>query len=406
MSYKRLKILHITNEIPFFPGGSGGQTRQFNLLLNLSERHDIDYIGPRSNSAELTILQQLFRKIMIPERNFILRQKGSMVKRMYRGYPSCVRKQEGIRLFLMPLVKNALQQEKYDIINIEHTNIAHWLAPIKTSAKKILVAHNVKTVMWERYLKQSNDADRNTVQNDYIKLGKYEKKYLSLYDGIIAMSETDKGFIDKFCGNELAVHVIPNGVDVEYFAPLDSEVERSTIVFTGTMNHPPNDEGIQYFCKNIFPKIVAKKPEAKLVIVGNAPSKEVQALADGCRVKVTGFVPDTRPYFASAAVIIVPLLTGSGTRLKILEAMAMGKAIVSTSLGAEGIACTAGENILLADTPEEFSGKVLELMKNQDYSGRIGNKARELACEQYSWKNLSLDLEEIYNRWTSDNRVF
>ncbi|RQW88419.1 MAG: glycosyltransferase [Geobacter sp.] len=184
-----------------------------------------------------------------------------------------------------------------------------------------------------------------------------------------------------------------------------SEAERSTIVFTGTMNHPPNDEGIQYFCKNIFPIILAKEPEAKLVIVGNAPSKEVQALADGCRVKVTGFVPDTRPYFASAAVTIVPLLTGSGTRLKILEAMAMGKAIVSTTIGAEGIACTDGENILLADTPEEFSDKVLELMKNQNYSGSIGKKARELACEQYSWKNLSLNLEEIYNRWTSDNRA-
>jgi glycosyltransferase involved in cell wall biosynthesis len=257
--------------------------------------------------------------------------------------------------------------------------------------------------MWERYLKQSNDADRNILRNDYIKFEKYEKKYLRLYDGIIAMSETDKGYIHKYCGNELAVHVIPNGVDVEYFAPLDSEVERSTIVFTGTMSHPPNDEGIQYFCKNIFPKIVAKEPEVKLVIVGHAPSKEVQALADGCKVTVTGFVPDTRPYFASAAVIIVPLLTGSGTRLKILEAMAMGKAIVSTTLGAEGIACTDGENILLADTPEEFSGKVLELMKNQNFSESIGKKARELACERYSWKNLSLNLEEIYNRWTSDN---
>lgn len=401
MSNKRLKILHVTYEIPFFPGGSGGQTRQFNLLSNLSGRHDIDYIGPRANSDEFKILKQLFRKIMIPERSFFLRQAGSIAKRINRGYPSCVLNQEGMRLFLMPLVEDALQHGDYDIVNIEHTNIAHWLAPIKTTAKKILVAHNVKTVMWKRYLIQSPDADKNKLQKDYDKFSEYEQRHLKSYDGIIAMSETDKGYIHRLCGNELPVHVIPNGVDINYFTPTDAKVELSTIVFTGTMNHPPNDEGIQFFCKEIFPGILANEPKAKLLIVGNSPSKEVQALADGDRVKVTGFVPDIRPYIASASVIIVPLLTGSGTRLKILESMAMGKAIVSTSIGAEGIRCSHGENILLADTPEEFTRRVLELMANQNYSRSVGNKAREIACEEYSWKKLSHKLEDIYRSYSS-----
>ncbi|MDD2335546.1 MAG: glycosyltransferase [Geobacteraceae bacterium] len=403
MSCKRLKILHVTYEIPFFPGGSGGQTRQFNLLNNLSERHDIDYIGPRANSAEFKILKQLFRKIMIPERNFFLRQAGSVAKRIARSYPSCVRKQEGMRLLLMPLVKKALKKENYDIINIEHTNSAHWLAPLKTTAKKIVVAHNVKSVMWERYFQQSSGDERHELQRDYLKFEKYEKAYLKFYDGIIAMSETDKGYVHNLCGNELPVHVIPNGVDVGYFTPLDSVVEPSTIVFTGTMDHPPNNEGIQFFCKEIFSGILAKEPNAKLLIVGNSPSQDVQALADGDRVTVTGFVPDIRPYIASASVIIVPLLTGSGTRLKILESMAMGKAIVSTSIGAEGISCSPGENILLADTPEEFTRRVLELMANQNYSSSVGNKAREIVCEEYSWKNLSHKLEDVYRSYSCLN---
>jgi glycosyltransferase involved in cell wall biosynthesis len=397
MSSKRLKILHITYEIPFFPGGSGGQTRQFSLLNNLCERHDIDYVGPRANSAELESLQKLFRKIMIPERNFFLRQAGSVAKRIARSYPSCVRKQEGMRLLLMPLVKKALKQERYDIINIEHTNVAHWLAPIKSPAKKIMVAHNVKTVMWERYYQQSSGDERHELQRDYLKFVKYEKTYLNFYDGIIAMSETDRGFIHHLCGNDLPVHVIPNGVDIEYFSTSSSEAEPMTLVFTGTMSHPPNDEGIQFFCKEIFPKILAKEPRAKLLIVGSAPSQEVQALADGSRIEVTGFVPDTRPYLTSAAVVIVPLLTGSGTRLKILEAMAMGKAIVSTTIGAEGIDCTHGKNISLADTPEEFSERVLGLMADQNQAKNLGMNARGLACEKYSWKNLSRNLEDIYH---------
>lgn len=400
MACNRLKILHITYESPFFPGGSGGQTRQFNLLRNLAEQHDIDYVGPATNGAVLNILQQLFRTIMIPEENFFLRQAGSLAKRVNRGYPSCVLHHEKLKVLLMTQVRNALKREKYDIVNVEHTNIAHWLAPIKTTAKKILVAHNVKTVMWERYLKQSSETTRNKLYRDYKKLMGYEKENLNCYDGIIAMSETDKGYLHKLCGDELPVHVIPNGVDCEYFAPIHAERDGTTLVFTGTMNHPPNDEGIQYFCKKIFPRILGKNPHVKLLIVGSSPSRKVQALADGNSIKVTGFVPDTRPYLASADVIIVPLLTGSGTRLKILEAMAMGKAVVSTPLGAEGIACTHGENILLADTPEEFSDRVLGLLGNRSRAESIGLKARVLACAGYSWKDLSQKLEDVYREYT------
>lgn len=396
MTIKRLKILHVTYESPHFPGGSGGQTRQFNLLRYLSERHDIDYVGPAKSVEELAVLQKLFRSVMIPKENFFLRQAGSLAKRINRGYPSCVLQHEKLRVLLMPLVKKALHRNAYDIINVEHTNIAHWLASTKTSAKKILVAHNVKTVMWERYLKHCPESMRNKLYLDHRKLMGYETKNLNSYDRIITMSETDKGYIHELCGKELSVNVVPNGVDIEYFAPSGMPVDQSRIVFTGSMNHPPNDEGIRYFCREIFPRIRAEEPQATLLIVGNSPSKEVQALADGNRIKVTGFVPDTRPYVASAAVIVAPLLTGSGTRLKILEAMAMGKAIVSTSLGAEGIDCTHGENILLADTPEEFSARVLGLMANQNNARNLGLKARKAACEKYSWKHLSLDLEVIY----------
>jgi glycosyltransferase involved in cell wall biosynthesis len=195
----------------------------------------------------------------------------------------------------------------------------------------------------------------------------------------------------------LPLAVVANGVDIDYFSSSRENPEAETIVFTGSMAHPPNNEAALHFCRNIFPGILAVRPNVRFTIVGSSPSREVMALDNGGNIKVTGFVEDTRPYLDSAAVVVVPLLSGSGTRLKIMEAMAMSKAIISTSIGAEGIEYSAGEDILIADEDSDFAEQVVTLLANQNRRTLLGQSARKLVESKYSWPNLAKQLENVYS---------
>jgi polysaccharide biosynthesis protein PslH len=391
-----LKILYVAYEIPCFPGGTGGQTRQYNLLKYLSMHHEFHYVGLRIEGDQLDIVKTVFRKIFMPERSPFNRVVTFVAKRIPHGFPRAVQELEGQRTIIKPLILKALRDECYDLIHVEHTNIAHWLHGIEVPLPKIMVAHNVKTIMWQRYAELATGLAKRTLTRDYERFKGYEGRYLKEYDAIVAMSNADKDQIVGLCGAGVETFVVPNGVDPQYFTPANAPTLPGSLVFTGSMAHPPNNEAALYFCREIFPKIRARVPSSKLAIVGSSPSTEVRRLAEDGNVTVTGFVDDTRPYLASAAVVIVPLLSGSGTRLKIMEAMAMGKVIVSTSIGAEGIDYTDGENILIADSPEAFADTVLHLMANPAKCAQIGANARKLVEDRYSWDILAVKVEEVY----------
>jgi glycosyltransferase involved in cell wall biosynthesis len=184
--------------------------------------------------------------------------------------------------------------------------------------------------------------------------------------------------------------VVPTGVDVEYFRPLDDEIE-NTLVFTGSMDWLPNEDGICYFAQEILPKIRREIPNVKLNIVGRKPSARLQALARGDvnHIHLTGWVDDIRPHLGQGAVCVVPLRIGSGTRLKIFEAMAMAKAVVSTTIGAEGLPVQHGSEILLADTPDAFAESVVILLRDNARRKTLGRAARELVESKYSWASVA-----------------
>jgi glycosyltransferase involved in cell wall biosynthesis len=167
------------------------------------------------------------------------------------------------------------------------------------------------------------------------------------------------------------------------------------MIFTGLMGYRPNVDGAVYFVHEILPHILRVRPDATFTIVGAAPAEEVTRLA-GPNVRVVGEVPDVRPYLAAAAVSVVPLRMGSGTRLKVVEGLAMGKAIVSTSLGCEGIAVRDGEHLLVADEPLAFARSVLRLLDDSDAAAALGRRGRELAVDQYDWAASAQQLETFY----------
>jgi glycosyltransferase involved in cell wall biosynthesis len=193
--------------------------------------------------------------------------------------------------------------------------------------------------------------------------------------------------------------VIPNAADVEYYQPRSSDPKPDgrTVVFFGLMSYVPNIDGATYFIQDIWPRIAAAHPGASCKIIGGRAPASVQALA-GPRVELTGFVPDLRPHLAEAAAVVVPLRLGGGTRLKIVEAMAMGKAIVSTTLGAEGINAVPGRDILLEDSPSAFADAVNRLLAEPKLAAGMGQAARQLAVERYSWGGAARALEGFYRR--------
>jgi glycosyltransferase involved in cell wall biosynthesis len=421
-----MKILCISNEIPYFPGGFGGQTRQYHLLKELSSRHEIDFIGPRVEGDVLNTLRKVCRTVVMPDKQSIsrlsvvrsswkkaiplaikkpIRSQIEYLAYLRSEYPLFVQQQEALRVILSPLVDNALRQERYDLIQIDHTNIAHWVQAFQIEIPKVLIAHNVKTIMWKRYCQYARGLKKRFFRRDHLRFEKYETEHFRRYNGVVAMSGVDKNYINVMCGADVPVFVVPNGVDTDYFLHTDnSSVDPDNIVFTGSMFHPPNNDAALYFCDKIFPAVLSQRPSATFSIVGSSPSTDVMRLSEHSKIRVTGFVPDVRPYLFSASVVVVPLLSGSGTRLKILEAMSMGKAIVSTSIGAEGLEYTNNENILIADDEISFAKKIIYLMSNPQKRMELGLNARRLAEERYEWKLQAEMMESVYSFVVKDER--
>jgi polysaccharide biosynthesis protein PslH len=192
---------------------------------------------------------------------------------------------------------------------------------------------------------------------------------------------------------DLPMAVVPNGVDTAYFAPQRAEVEPRSIVFTGIMEYYPNDHGAVYFLEKIFPLISKEAPDARLYIVGSNPSERVARFASD-RVVVTGFVDDVRPYVARAEVVVIPLLIGGGTRLKALEALAMRKPIVTTSIGIEGIDVVNGKSVFIADTPEAFADAVLRLFRDPALGRDLTDEGARVVESTYRWEVIGDRLEE------------
>ena len=195
----------------------------------------------------------------------------------------------------------------------------------------------------------------------------------------------------------MKLSVVPMGVDLEHFQPSSTEYS-SHILFTGTMNYFPNWDAVLYFHSDIFPLVQEAHPDTIFYVVGNSPPNRIRKLASQKNVVVTGYVPETRPYFDDAAVFVSPMRAGSGLQVKNLEAMAMGVPVVTSSLGAMGLDARVGKDLLVGDTPEEFAKHIIDLIEFSDYRQSVGTAGRNLVEEKYSWDVLVQRLEGVYSQ--------
>jgi glycosyltransferase involved in cell wall biosynthesis len=199
------------------------------------------------------------------------------------------------------------------------------------------------------------------------------------------------------------VKVIPNGVDTNYFKVSDGQPITNNVVFAGGMNWFPNRDAILYFSEEIWPLLKTEIPDLSFTLIGSSPPKKILDLGKTEKIEVMGFVDDVRPYLARAAAYIVPIRAGGGTRLKILDALASGKAVISTSTGCEGLKVTPGRNILIGDSPAEFAKQVIKVCTDGDLMKSLGEEGRKLVEEKYSWKMIGDDLNSLYDSLISSN---
>jgi glycosyltransferase involved in cell wall biosynthesis len=263
----------------------------------------------------------------------------------------------------------------------------------------MLDEHNVEYRILERCSEVGPGVIKKLLyQQQAVKMKAFESQKAKEFKGVFACSLDDQKILNTITSDMAPIHVIPNGVDTEYFNSSNlNGIEEDALIFTGSMDWLPNDDAITFFCGKILPLIWQKKENVKFYVVGKNPSTLVKDLAKrDSRVIVTGRVDDVRPFIQRSKVFIVPLRIGGGTRLKILEAMSMRKAVVSTSIGAEGIECTDGKDILLGDKSQDFADQVLFLLNNHQKSQEIGTEARKLVCDQYDWNTIGQKLKTIY----------
>jgi glycosyltransferase involved in cell wall biosynthesis len=292
-------------------------------------------------------------------------------------------------------VTTMLQENAFDLIQFDTIALAQYL-PENCSIPKVLTHHNVESEVIFRRARTT----RNIIQKAYLymyakKLLKYEKKHLKIFSCNLSCSEVDKEKLQAI-DNSIRVEVIPNGTDTSYFIPNPNKERNNIIAHIGGLASA-NLDAVQYFLSEIWPIIKREKNDIYLNVVGRNAPKIIRDIAKNDQnIKITGFVEDVRPYMEEASLIIVPLRFGGGTKLKVLDSLAMGKAVVSTSIGIEGIDVSPGKNIIVADSPKEFADSVIYLLENANVRKDIGRMGRKLIEEKYDWTMIGKKQRELY----------
>ena len=307
-----------------------------------------------------------------------------------------------VRFFSMHVANDLsklLEKNKFDIIQLETLYCTPYIETIRkySKAKIVLRSHNVEHIIWERLA----TSEKNFLKKKYLnllarRLKEYELKTLSEVDGIIPITTVDETII-KSLGFKGAIHSVPLGIEVDDYVRSSPEKSEMVLYHLGSMDWLPNLEGVEWFMKECWPMVRSSSPDAKLFLAGrDFPQTIIDANYPA--VVCDGLVADAGAYTMNKQIMIVPLLSGSGMRVKIIQGLAAGKTIISTSIGAEGIDVEHEKNILIADTPPEFAAIIKRCLENENWCRQIGENGRKLAIEKYSLKSTGEMVGKFYKR--------
>lgn len=400
-----MRILWLKTEL-LHPVDKGGKIRTYQMLKELKRDHEITYLtlddGAADKEARALATEYCHKLVCIPHnprQKFTAGFYAELGLNLVSSLPYAIAKYRSpeMRRTILKLTR----ENVYDVV------VCDFLAPAVNlprdlSCPSILFQHNVEAMIWQRHAEvQTNTLKHTYLSGQWRKMQAFEGVMCRRFDRVVAVSREDSEMMQREY-KVTAIDDVPTGVDTVFFRPRRAERrEPRNLVFTGSMDWLPNEDAIRYFTTQIMPLIREKLPDVTLTVVGRNPYPALVELSKlDPSIIVTGRVEDVRPYMERAAAYVVPLRIGGGTRLKIFEAMAMEKPIVSTTIGAEGLPVQPESDILLADTPETFAAAVVRVLEDDEFAFHLGRRSARLVREQFGWNRVARRFAEICEQAT------
>ena len=395
-----MHILWVKNEL-LHPLDKGGRIRTYEMLRHLRDHHRVTYIalddGATTAEQRARALEYCDDLVLVPWRRTPLRawRRGlAILRNVFSSLPFALAPYRSAAM-TRAIRERCVGDDRADVVVCDFL-VPALNVPDGLPCPVVLFQHNVEAMIWERRTRVAgNPIMRLYMGEQWRRMRRVEREQCLRFDHVVAVSPEDAAMFRSAYGVE-RVSSVPTGVDTEFFRPSGKVPQQpASIVFTGSMDWMPNEDGMVFFVDEVLPRIEQAVPEVTLTIVGRNPTARVRALAEGRpRITVTGTVPDVRPYLEAASVVVVPLRVGGGTRIKIYEAMGVERAVVSTTIGAEGLDVADGEHLVLADDPASFADAVIALLRSPERAATIGRSAAAHVRAHFGWASVAEQFAE------------
>jgi glycosyltransferase involved in cell wall biosynthesis len=391
-----MKILMLTPYLPY-PLLSGGQIRTFNLLKQLSSKHEITLfalIKDNNEQQHINDIAPYCHKIRVFKRSKLPFTVKNIAKTAFTSYPFLVMRNHVPRA--ITAIKAELDQHSYDLI---HAETFYMMPHIPTTrAPVLLVEQTIEYLGYQSFAIKKKQPLRWLLNADIKKIIHWEQHYWQQADSLVTMSQDDRQYVQQFISNPAKVRVVSNGVDSSWFSQIKTKLpSQPTIIYVGTFKWLPNVEAVTYLVEKVWPYLTALIPNVQLKIVGNAPTAKIKSYTQlDPRITVLDRVEDIRDAFTQAHLLLAPVFSGKGTRYKILEAMACGTPIVASSIAVEGLNLTHKKQVLIADQPDKMAQYALELISNPKLWAQLSQEGKRFVRINYDWQIISKKLDQIY----------
>ncbi len=393
---RRLRVLMVSPGAPLPTWGSG--TRIYHLARYLAARHEVTlvtYAGASEDSALDPLREVCEVRVVTATEESAVRRRARQLRWTLSRAPFHAR--ELSRGGLQAAIDDLLDRP-FDIVQLESSQMGGFRLP---AGRLVLDEHNIEYELLQRmYQGERSPLRRAHLRVEEAKVRHFEQSLWRRADGVALPSRREELVVHQHVATPTAV--VPNSVDLDYFGPPDAPGDgRPSIVFTGLLSYRPNLDAARYLVDEIVPEVRALLPEAEFTVVGGGREADLDQLRRP-GVTVTGWVRDVRPYMRAASVLVAPLRIGGGTRLKVVECLAMAKPMVSTAVGCEGLDVRDGEHLLVADDAPGFARSVVRLVDDPGLGRRLGQAGRALVDQKYTWEGAARQLEALYQRVLAD----
>ncbi len=398
------RILFLTELLPY-PLVSGAKIRAYYVLRHLAQKHRVtllSFVRDDDRREDVAHLEGFLERVYtVPMRRSMLHNVRAGLVSLATGRPAIIAREENEAMRRQ--VEQLLATGSFDVVHADQIPMAQFGllgAGQGRGTGRLLDEHNATFQILERLAAhEPSPWKRALLRREAGAFGRYEAAMCRRFDHVVFVTNEDRQAMLARAGEGSRgsrTSVIPICVDTHVASPVPPVAAPNRVTILGTMFWPPNVEGLDWFWQNVWPQVRARVPQARLTCIGKRPPERILALNQEPNVEIPGYVPDLAPYLAETAVMVVPLHSAGGMRVKILDAWCWGVPVVSTTIGAEGIAARNGEDILIADSPEAFASAVVQVLSDEQLGRRLRAACRRRVEEQYDWRRVYGAWDEVY----------